>query len=138
MVQLPLHSVSATRRCFGLNPIIVKGGTHTYNMIKNEQLPKKCHEEQYRCSNLLKPHRPTVKIKEETYAKEQGVQAPPEHTHTKKNKKIKKSRVGFRVKGSRNLGLTEGDEQSFVFWNGMCGKATGGARKSLSWLVTWS
>ena len=89
MVQLPLHSVSAMRRCFGLNPIIiVKGGTHTYNMIKDEQLPKKCHEEQYRCSNLLKPHRPTVKIKEETYAKEQGVQAPPEHTH-KNGKKIK-------------------------------------------------
>ena len=82
MVQLPLHSVSAMRRWFGLNPIIiVKGGTHTYNMIKDEQLPKKCHEEQYRCSNLLKPHRPTVKIKEETYANEQGVQAPPEHTH---------------------------------------------------------
>ena len=70
MVQLPLHSVNAMRRCFGLNPTIVKGGTHIYNMIKDEQLPKKCHEEQYRCSNLLKPHRPTVKIKEETYAKE--------------------------------------------------------------------
>ena len=73
------------------------------------------------------------KIKEETYAKEQGVQAPPEHTHTKK-----KSRFGVRVKGSRNLGLTEGAQQSFVFWNGMGGKATGGARRSLSWLVTWS
>ena len=50
----------------------------------------------------------------------------------------KKTRFGIRVKGSRNLGLTEGAEQSFVFWNGMCGKVTGGARKSLSWLVTWS
>ena len=79
MVQLPLRSVNALRRCFGLNPIIVKGGTHTYNMIKDEQLPKKCHE-QYRCSNVIKPHRLMVKIKEETYATEQGVQAPPEHT----------------------------------------------------------
>ena len=43
MVQLPLHSVNAVQRCFGLNPIIVKGGTHTYNMIKDEQLPKQCH-----------------------------------------------------------------------------------------------
>ena len=62
------------------------------------------------------------------------------NTHTKKSflKKVKKSRFGVRVIGSRNLGLTEGDEQSFVFWNGMCGKATGGARRSLSWLVTWS
>ena len=76
---------------FGLNPIIVKGGARTYNMIKDEQLPKKCHEERYRCSNLLKPHRLMVKIKEETYATEQGV-----------------------------------------------GKATGRARRSLSWLVTWS
>ena len=75
------------------------------------------------------------KIKEET-TKEQGVQAPPEHTH--KNKLKKKSRFGVRVKGSRSLGLTEGAEQSFVFWNVMCGKATGGARRSLSWLVTWS
>ena len=25
---------------FGLNPFLVKGGTHTYNMIKDEQLPK--------------------------------------------------------------------------------------------------
>ena len=55
------------------------------------------------------------------------------NTHTKKKKKF-----GVRVKGSRNLGLTEGAEQSFVLWNGMCGKATGGARRSLSWLVTWS
>ena len=62
------------------------------------------------------------------------------NTHTKKIKKIKtkKSSFGVRVKGSRNLGLTEGAVQSFVFWNGMCGKATGGARRSLSWLVTWS
>ena len=68
---------------------------------------------------------------------EQGVQAPPEHTHKNKIKiKYKKSRFGVRVKGSHNLGLTEGDEQSFVFWNGMCGKATGGTRRSLSWLVT--
>ena len=40
------------------------------------------------------------------------------NTHTKmenKNKIKNKSRFGFRVKGSRNLGLTEGDEQSFVF-----------------------
>ena len=58
------------------------------------------------------------------------------NTHTKiKINKIKKPRFGVRVKGSRNLGLTEGDEQSFVFWNGMCGKATGEARRSLSWLV---
>ena len=63
---------------------------------------------------------------------------PNTHTHTHTHKKKKKSRFGVRVKGSRNLGLTEGDEQSFVFWNGMCGKATGGARRSLSWLVTWS
>ena len=76
------------------------------------------------------------KIKEETYATEQGVQAPSEHTH--KKEKEKRSRFGVRVIGSRNLGLTEGDEQSFVFWNGMCGKATGGARRFLSWLVTWS
>ena len=107
---------------------------HPYLQHDNEQLPKKCHEERYRCSILLKPHRPAVKIKEETSATEQGVQAPPKHIH--KNKK--KSRFGVRVKGSRNLGLTEDDEQSFVFWNGMCGKATGGARRSLSWLVTWS
>ena len=71
------------------------------------------------------------KIKGETYAKEQGVQAHLEHTQ-------KKSRFGVRVKGSCNLGLTEGAEQSFVFWNGMCGKATGGTRRPLSWLVTWS
>ena len=51
---------------------------------------------------------------------------PNTHTHKKK------SRFGIRVKGSRNLGLTEGAEHSFVFWNGMCGKATGGARRSLS------
>ena len=107
-------------------------------MIKDEQLPKKCHEERYRCSNLLKPHRPTVKIKEETYATEQGVQAPPEHTQKNKKITINKSRFGVRVKGSRNLGLTEGDDQSFVFWNGMCGKATGRAKMSLSWLATWS
>ena len=60
------------------------------------------------------------------------------NTHTRKKKYIYISRFGVRVKGSRNLGLTEGDEQSFVFWNGMCGKATSGARRSLSWLVTWS
>ena len=97
---------------FGLNSIIVKGGTHTYNMIKYEQLPKKCHEERYRCSNLLKPYRPIVKkIKEETYATEQGVQAPSEHTQ-------KKSRFG----------LTKGAGQCFIFWNGMCGKATGPVR----------
>ena len=58
---------------------------------------------------------------------------PNTHTHTHKKKKF-----GVRVKGSRNLGLTEGVEQSFVFWNGMRRKATGGARRSLSWLVTWS
>ena len=55
------------------------------------------------------------------------------NTHTKKT-----ARFGVRVKGSRNLGLTEGAEQSFVFWNVMCAKATGGVRRSLSWLVTWS
>ena len=76
--------------------------------------------------------RPTVKIKEKAYAKEHGVQMPPEHTH------IHKTRLGVRVKGSRNLGLTKGAEQSFVFWNVMCKKATGGARRSLSWLATWS
>ena len=70
------------------------------------------------------------KIKEETYSKEQRIQAPPEHTHTKK--------FGLRVKISYGLGLTEGAEQSFVFWNGMRGKATSGARRSPSWLVTWS
>ena len=55
------------------------------------------------------------------------------NTHTQK-----KSRFGIRVKGPRNLELTEGAEQSFVFWNGMRGKATGGARRSLCWLGTWS
>ena len=54
------------------------------------------------------------------------------------NTRKKKSRFGIRVKGSRNLGLTKGAEESFVFWNGMCEKATGRARRSLSWLVTWS
>ena len=39
------------------------------------------------------------------------------------------------MKGSRNLGLTEGDEQSFVFWNGMCGKATGGGARRYVTLV---
>ena len=77
------------------------------------------------------------KIKEETYAKEQGVQAPPEHTH-KKIKVWKKSRFGVRVKGSRNLGLTKGAGQCFKFGNSMCGKTTGRARRSLSWLVIWS
>ena len=74
------------------------------------------------------------KNKRGNLCKGRGVRAPPEHTL----KKNKKSRSRVRVKGSRNLGLTEGDEQSFVFWNGMCGKAAGGARRSLSWLVTWS
>ena len=55
------------------------------------------------------------------------------NTHPKKE-----SRFGVRVKGSSNLGLTEGAEQSFAFWNGMCGEATGGARRSIFWLVTWS
>ena len=59
---------------------------------------------------------------------------PNTHTHTHKKKK---SSFGIRVKGSRNLGLTKDAEQSFVFWNGMRGKATGRARRSLSWLVTW-
>ena len=58
--------------------------------------------------------------------------------NTRKHTHKKKPRFGVRVKGSRNLGLTEGAEQSFVFWNGMCGKATGGARRPLFWLVTWS
>ena len=58
-----------------------------------------------------------VKIKEETYAKEQGVQAPPEH-----------------IKNLR-FGLTKGAGHCFIFWNGMCGKATGRAR-SPSWPVT--
>ena len=38
------------------------------------------------------------KKKKETYAKEQGVQAPPEHAH-------KKNKVWNSSKGSRNLGL---------------------------------
>ena len=63
---------------------------------------------------------------------------PNTHTYTKRKKEEKKSTFGVRVKGSHNLGLTVGAEQSFVFWNVMCGKATGGARRSLSWLVTWS
>ena len=54
------------------------------------------------------------------------------NTHTKK------SRFGIRVKGSRNLGLTKGAGQCFIFWNGMCGKVTGTARRSLYRLVTWS
>ena len=49
-----------------------------------------------------------------------------------------KSGFGVRVKGSRNLGLTKGARKCFIFWNGMCGKATGRARRSLSWLATWS
>ena len=53
---------------------------------------------------------------------------PNTHTH-------KKSRFRIRVKGSRNLGLTKGAEQCFIFWNGTCGRATGMAR-SLSRLVT--
>ena len=68
---------------------------------------------------------------------EKGVGIPT-FVHFPINKVKKKSRFGVRVKGSRNLGLTEGDEQSFVFWNGMCGKATGGAKRSLSRLITWS
>ena len=47
------------------------------------------------------------KMKEETYAKEQGVQAPPVHTHTKK------TRFGIRVKGSHNLGLRALDNDSY-------------------------
>ena len=35
------------------------------------------------------------KIKEETYAKEQGVQAPPEHTHKNKLKKKKNQGLEF-------------------------------------------
>ena len=54
------------------------------------------------------------------------------------NTHIKKARLGVRVKGSRNLGLTKGAGQCFIFWNGMCGEAIGRARRSLSWLVTWS
>ena len=69
---------------FGLNLIIVKGGTHTYNMINDEQLPKKCHEERYRCSNSLEPYRPIVKInKRGNLCTEQGVQAVSEHTPKK-------------------------------------------------------
>ena len=30
--------------------------------------------------------------------------------------------------GKSRFGLTKGAEQCFVFWNGMCGKATGRAR----------
>ena len=51
------------------------------------------------------------KIKEETYATEQGVQMVSEHTHKKKSR----------------VGLTKGAGQCFIFWNGMCGKATGRA-----------
>ena len=54
------------------------------------------------------------------------------------NTYTKKTRFGIRVKELRTLGLTKGAEQSFIFWNGMCGKATGRARRSLSRLVTWS
>ena len=97
---------------FGLNLIIVKGGTHTYNMIKDKQLPKKCHEERYRCSNLLEPYRPIVKkIKEENYAQSKAFKRFP-------NTPQRKSRFG----------LTKGAGQCFIFWNGMCGKATGRAR----------
>ena len=113
----------------------VVSGWHPYlQHDKNGQLPKKCHEEQHRRSNLLVSHRPMVKIKEETNAKDPGVQAPPEHTHKHK----KKSRFGIRVKGSRNLGLTKGAGQCFILCNGMCGKVTDRARRSLSRLVTWS
>ena len=52
------------------------------------------------------------------------------NTHKKKQVKF-----GFRVKGPHNLGLTNGAEQCFIFWNGLCGRATGMAR-SLSRLVT--
>ena len=97
---------------FGLNLIIVKGGTHTYNMINDEQLPKKCHEERYRCSNLLEPYRPIVKkIKEETYAQSKAFKRFP-NTHQRKSR----------------FGLTKGAGQCFIFWNGMCEKATGQAR----------
>ena len=41
-------------------------------------------------------------------------------------------------KNKSMFGLTKGAGQCFIFWNGMCGKATGRARRSLSWLVTWS
>ena len=41
-------------------------------------------------------------------------------------------------KTKSRFGLTKGAGQCFIFWNGMCGKATGRARRSLSWLVTWS
>ena len=58
------------------------------------------------------------KIKEETYATEQGVQTVSEHT-------TKKSRFG----------LTKGAGQCFIFWNDVCGKATGRVR-SPSWPVT--
>ena len=51
------------------------------------------------------------------------------------NSHKKKSRFGIRVKGPRNLGLTKGAEQCFIFWNGLCGRATGMAR-SLFRLVT--
>ena len=62
------------------------------------------------------------KIKEETYATEQGVQTVSEHTHTTTTTKSR-------------FGLTKGAGQCFIFWNGMCGKATGRAR-SPSWPVT--
>ena len=58
------------------------------------------------------------------------------NTHTNRQKK---SRFGIRVKGSRNMGLTKGAEQCFIFWFRMiCEGATGRARRSLSRLVTWS
>ena len=46
-----------------------------------------------------------------------------------------KSRFGIRVKSPRNLGLTKVAEQCFIFWKGLCGRATGMAR-SLFRLVT--
>ena len=68
LLQLQLGKCDAT--LFRVKSHYRRGDTHTYNMIKDEQLPKKCHEEQYRCSSLLIPHRPTLKIREETYVKE--------------------------------------------------------------------
>ena len=50
---------------------------------ENGHIPKSVMKSNIDARILLIPHRPTVKLKEETYAKEQGVQVPPEHT--KKN-----------------------------------------------------
>ena len=51
------------------------------------------------------------KIKEETYAQSKSFKRFP-NTHQRKSR----------------FGLTKGSGQCFIFWNGMCEKATGRAR----------